>query len=128
MLCFSFQLCFQPPQSCADIALKDPHIPSVKELHQAGVKFKPGSSKNLLDIKFNEGILEIPLLTVYDTTERLYRNILAFEMMHCYTRYFNQYIIMMNYLVNTAKDAELLLQNKIIGLGYTENVVHGKCG
>ncbi|GAY58134.1 DUF862 domain-containing protein [Citrus sinensis] len=115
-------LCLQPSQSRADIALKDPNIPSVKELHQAGVKFKPGSSKNLLDIKFNEGILEIPFLTVYGSTERLYRNVLAFERMHCYTRYLNDYIIMMNYLVSTSKDAELLLQNEIIGLGNTEAV------
>ncbi|GAY58132.1 hypothetical protein CUMW_184730, partial [Citrus unshiu] len=77
-------LCLQPSQLRAHIELKDPNIPSVKELHQAGVKFKPGSSKNLLDIKFNEGILEIPFLTVYD--------------------------------------AELLLQNEIIGLGDTEAV------
>ncbi|ESR59119.1 hypothetical protein CICLE_v10015398mg [Citrus x clementina] len=115
-------LCLQPSQSRAHIPLKDVNIPSVKELHQAGVKFKPGSSNNLLDIKFNEGILEIPFLTVYGSTERLYRNVLAFEMMHGYTGYFNDYIIMMNYLVNTPKDAELLVQNEIIGLGDTEAV------
>ncbi|ESR59108.1 hypothetical protein CICLE_v10015308mg [Citrus x clementina] len=115
-------LCLQPSQSRAVIALKDVIIPSVKELHQAGVKFKRGSSKNLLDIKFNEGILEIPFLTVYDSTERLYRNVLAFERMHCYTKYLNDYILMMNYLVSTSKDAELLLQNEIIGLGDTEAV------
>ncbi|GAY58125.1 transmembrane protein [Citrus sinensis] len=115
-------LCLQPSQSRAVFALKDLNIPSVMELHQAGVKFKRGSSKDLLDIKFNEGILEIPFLTVYDPTERLYRNVLAFEMMHSYTKYLNDYIIMMNYLVSTSKDAELLLQNEIIGLGNTEAV------
>ncbi|KAH9740791.1 transmembrane protein [Citrus sinensis] len=112
----------KPSQSRAVFALKDLNIPSVMELHQAGVKFKRGSSKDLLDIKFNEGILEIPFLTVYDPTERLYRNVLAFEMMHSYTKYLNDYIIMMNYLVSTSKDAELLLQNEIIGLGNTEAV------
>ena len=44
-------LCLQPSQSHSDIALKDVNIPSLKELHQAGVKFKSASSKNLLDIK-----------------------------------------------------------------------------
>ena len=115
-------LCLQPSQSPADSALNDRNIPSVKELHQAGVKFEPGSSKNLLDIKFNEGILEIPFLTVYDSTEHLYRNLLAFESMHYYTRHFNDYIVMMNYLVSTPKDAELLVQNKIFGLGDVEAV------
>ncbi|KAH9740775.1 DUF862 domain-containing protein [Citrus sinensis] len=115
-------LCLQPSQSRAVIALKDLNIPSVKKLDQAGIKFKRGSSKDLLDIKFNEGILEIPFLRVDETTERLYRNVLAFENMHCYTGYFNDYILMMNYLVSTPKDAELLLQNEIIGLGDTEAV------
>ncbi|KAH9723292.1 DUF862 domain-containing protein [Citrus sinensis] len=89
----------------------DQNIPSVKELHEAGVKFKSGSSKNLIDIKFSDGILEIPFFTVYyyDT-----------ERMHGCPSYFNDYIIMMSCLVNTPKDAEFLIQNKIIGLGFSE--------
>ena len=44
--------------------------PSVKELHQAGVKFVLSSSKNLLDIKFdrNKGRLEFPRLQLEDGT------------------------------------------------------------
>ena len=42
--------------------------PSVKELHQAGVKFVLSSSKHLLDIKFdrNKGRLEFPRLQLDD--------------------------------------------------------------
>ncbi|KDO62957.1 hypothetical protein CISIN_1g036149mg, partial [Citrus sinensis] len=110
-------------QSRAGTELKDPNIPSLKELHQAGVKFKPaakGSTQNLLDINFNQGILEIPYLTLYDATERLYRNLIAFERLHGYAGYFNDFIIMMADLVKTPKDAELLIRNKIFGLGNTE--------
>ncbi|GAY58129.1 hypothetical protein CUMW_184700 [Citrus unshiu] len=55
----------------------------MKELHQAGVKFKPapGQPKPTLN-NFNQGILEISFFKVYDDTERAYRNLLAFERMH----------------------------------------------
>ncbi|KAK9204261.1 hypothetical protein WN943_014519 [Citrus x changshan-huyou] len=106
-------LCLHPSQMPDQVKLKndDQNIPSVKELHEAGVKFKSGSSKNLIDIKFSDGILEIPFFTVYyyDT-----------ERMHGCPSYFNDYIIMMSCLVNTPKDAEFLIQNKIIGLGFSE--------
>ncbi|ESR59116.1 hypothetical protein CICLE_v10015467mg [Citrus x clementina] len=117
-------LCLQPSQSRAQIMLKDQNIPSVKELHQAGVKFKPaaGSTKSLLDINFNQGILEIPFFEVYDDTERAYRNLLAFERMHGYKGYFNDYIIMMACLISCPKDAELLVQNEVLVLGITETV------
>jgi hypothetical protein len=51
-------------------------VPSVKELHQARVKFVWSSSKNLLDIKLdrNKGRLEFPRLKFADETEILIRN------------------------------------------------------
>ncbi|GAY58121.1 DUF862 domain-containing protein [Citrus sinensis] len=117
-------LCLQPSQSRAQITLKDQNIPSVEELHEAGVKFKPaaGSTKNLLDINFNQGILEIPFFKVYENTQRAYRNLLAFESMHGYKKYFNDYIIMTACLISCPKDAELLVQNEVIRLGNTETV------
>ncbi|KAH9723278.1 DUF862 domain-containing protein [Citrus sinensis] len=105
-------LCLHPSQMPDQVKLKndDQNIPSVKELHEAGVKFKSG-----------DGILEIPFFTVYYyDTEPLYRNLLAFERMHGCPSYFNDYIIMMSCLVNTPKDVEFLIQNKIIGLGFSE--------
>jgi len=39
-------------QPCEELELLT--APSVKELHQAGVKFVQSSSKNLLDIKFDK--------------------------------------------------------------------------
>ncbi|BBN69769.1 hypothetical protein Prudu_1167S000400, partial [Prunus dulcis] len=38
--------------------LKTLNIPSIKEMHQAGVKIKVGSSKNLVDIQFANGTLK----------------------------------------------------------------------
>ncbi|XP_050126033.1 UPF0481 protein At3g47200-like isoform X7 [Malus sylvestris] len=91
-------------------------VPSMTKLHQAGVKFKARSSKNLFDMCFQEGILEIPNLNISDSTELVLRNLVAFEQCHCTpnTRYFNDYIFLMDYLVNTPNDVELLVKNGIV--------------
>ena len=117
-------LCLQQShtQSCAQSGINYQNIPGVKELEQSGVQFKLRSSKNLLDIKFKNGILEIPFLTVTDMTERFYRNLLAFEHMHGYSGYFNAYVMIMHFLVYTPKDADLLIQNGIIRLGDSEKL------
>ncbi|RXH72450.1 hypothetical protein DVH24_012134 [Malus domestica] len=91
-------------------------VPSLTKLRQAGVKFKARSGKNLFDICFKDGILEIPKLNIYDNTELVLRNLIAFEQCHC-TRnayYFSDYIILMDYFVNTPNDVELLVKNGIV--------------
>ncbi|KAK9220773.1 hypothetical protein WN944_009197 [Citrus x changshan-huyou] len=45
----------------------------------------------------------------------LYRNLLAFEWLHDYTPYFNDYIIIIAILITAPKDAELLFENEIVG-------------
>ncbi|KAJ0020174.1 hypothetical protein Pint_31158 [Pistacia integerrima] len=89
--------------------------PSVTKLYQAGVKFKLGSSKNLFDIKFHNGILEIPRITTRSTMEYAVKNILAFEKNQGRIENFlNDYVIFINYLANSPKDAEILVQHGII--------------
>ena len=56
--------------------------PTATELHQSGVKFKRSDKSPLLDITFNNGILEIPQLKIYDVIEILFRNLQAFEQCH----------------------------------------------
>ena len=116
------RLCLQPPQSRAQIEFRRQNMPGAKELHHSGVKFNVGTSKNPFDITFDKGIIKIPFVTIYDDTESFYRNVLAFERMHGYTRYLNHYIIIMSYLVHTPEDGELLIQNGIIGLGNSERL------
>ncbi|KAI7994616.1 UPF0481 protein [Camellia lanceoleosa] len=89
-------------------------IPSATELHEAGVKFKVSSSKNLFDIKFSGNILEIPHTRIIDPTECLLRNIIAYEQCHYNDKFFADYSMIMDYLINTSKDVELLVQAKII--------------
>ncbi|KAL7164275.1 hypothetical protein ACSBR2_040229 [Camellia fascicularis] len=96
-------------------------IPSATELHEAGVKFKVSSSKKLFDIKFSGNILEIPHTRIIDATERLLRNIIAYEQCHCDDKYFADYAMLMDYLINTSKDVELLVQAKIIENWLSDN-------
>ncbi|XP_021800110.1 UPF0481 protein At3g47200-like isoform X3 [Prunus avium] len=90
------------------------NTPSITELHRAGVKFKVGSPKNLFGIRFANGILEIPKLAISDETELTIRNLLAFEQCHCMENYINDYVVIMDRFVNTAKDVELLVKHGIV--------------
>ncbi|KAL3745394.1 hypothetical protein ACJRO7_014493 [Eucalyptus globulus] len=54
-------------------------IPSVTELVAARVELKRGKSNRLFDIGFKNGVLEIPRLHLYHTTESYFWNLIAFE-------------------------------------------------
>nr|XP_034912581.1 putative UPF0481 protein At3g02645 isoform X5 [Populus alba] len=117
-------ICQRPSQQMQPTQLTNLTIPSVAELHQAGMKFKLGSSINLLDIKFddNKGTLEIPHKIIDDHTEILLRNLQAFEQCHCGVNiYVCDYITMLSFLVTSAKDVEILVQNGILENGLPDN-------
>jgi len=92
------------------------HLPSATELLEAGVKFKVNTkSKCLLDLRFSGGVLEIPSLIVEDRTETLFRNMVALELCH-YPKesYIIDYVAILDYLINTGTDVDILVQNKIL--------------
>lgn len=88
--------------------------PTATELHQSGVKFKRSDKISLLDITFNNGILEIPQLKIYDWIEILFRNLQAFEQCHHGNgdTFVNDYITFISCLVGATKDVEVLAQNE----------------
>ncbi|XP_077217787.1 UPF0481 protein At3g47200-like [Tasmannia lanceolata] len=101
-------------------------IPSVTELKEAGVKFKPKKMMgSFLDVNFSKGVMEIPHISIYDSTNSLFRNFIAFEQCFPTSRaHFTDYTILMDCLINTPKDVSILKQNKIIHhmLGSDEEV------
>ncbi|KAB1212255.1 hypothetical protein CJ030_MR5G025023 [Morella rubra] len=115
--------------------LKTMATPSVTELHQAGVKFKVGSSRNLFDIHFEKGILEIPRFNVSASSEIIIRNIMAFEQYSSVERYMNDYIVLLSCLVSTPKDVDLLVKYGVIekrshineGANRIQNLSQGAC-
>ncbi|KAI5355071.1 hypothetical protein L3X38_007966 [Prunus dulcis] len=88
--------------------------PSMTKLHQAGVKFNVGSSKNLFDMQFKKNTLEIPKIEIHDYTELTHRNLIAFEQCHCVDKYISDYVFILDKFVNTPKDVEMLVENRIV--------------
>jgi hypothetical protein len=92
------------------------HIPSATYLIEAGIEFRrSGTSKSILDIKFADGVLEIPSLLIQDTTETLFLNLISYEQCYpdCETR-FTSYAVLLDNLINTTKDLEILCDKEII--------------
>jgi len=86
------------------------------------VKFKVGPSKCLFDLKFTSGVLEIPRLKLYSYTESLFRNLLALEQCHYLDdAYFTDYIRILDFLIDTAKDVNLLVRKGILVNGLGDN-------
>ena len=88
---------------------------SATQLREAGVKFEVGPNKCVLDLSFKEGVLEIPLLEFQDDTEAYVRNIMALEQCnHTEDRYFTDFYLILDRLINTDKDVDLLSHKGII--------------
>ncbi|KAM1454181.1 hypothetical protein FF1_003687 [Malus domestica] len=102
-------------------------IRSVKKLHQVGIEFKKGEAASFLDIKFRNGVLEVPQMTVDDLRVHLFLNFVAFEQCynHCH-KHITTYAVFMNCLNGTPADTSFLCDRNIIEnyLGSDEEVTH----
>ncbi|KAA8546380.1 hypothetical protein F0562_002881 [Nyssa sinensis] len=87
-------------------------IPCLTELHEAGVSFQVVKSSLLscFDISFAQGHLKIPNFTVDDSTETLFRNIIAYEQHSSDVKpmCFTDYTYFMDKLINAKKDVTTL--------------------
>uniref|UniRef100_A0A7C8ZPV6 Uncharacterized protein n=1 Tax=Opuntia streptacantha TaxID=393608 RepID=A0A7C8ZPV6_OPUST len=113
------RLCHLPstlrPQRPSSHSLKFELCPSVTRLNEAGVKFVASQSTDLLNIRFSNGVLEIPRLVLTDQTESLFRNVMVFEQCHHFSdSYIIDYFAFFDGLINTPEDVEMLVQNGVI--------------
>jgi hypothetical protein len=111
----------QPTRPHRPKILKRLTTSTAKPLHQAGVQFQSGSDQKLLHIEFNKEFLKIPQFRISDDTEILLRNLQAFEQCHCGDNYVGNYIHMMDLLVDSPEDVEILVRYGII-----ENLLSNK--
>ena len=77
------------------------------------MKFKRPEKSSSLDIRFSNGILEIPQLKIFDQTEILFRNLQAFEQCHgrnAHT-FINDDIYFISCVVRAPNDVEVLVNN-----------------
>lgn len=90
-------------------------ISCATELRAAGIKFHKDTTKHQLDLSFENGVFKIPPLQIHDSTDSLFRNLIAFEqsMPGC-GQYMTSYALLMDRLVDTSSDVELLAKKRII--------------
>ncbi|QHN91034.1 UPF0481 protein At3g47200-like [Arachis ipaensis] len=111
---------FHLKQSISPLSRKKETLPFLKsaiQLHEAGVKFKVINKRSLclLDLKFSGHTLEIPQIELEDKTEIWLRNMVALE--QCYypdESYITDYTAVLDYLINTEKDVDFLVNKGII--------------
>ncbi|KAI3852307.1 hypothetical protein MKX03_018952 [Papaver bracteatum] len=98
----------------------------IPKLKRVGVKFvKSSTNGSFLDIKFKDGVMEIPLIIIQDQKNTLLRNLIAYE--QCCdgnVTYMPSYAFFMDSLINTGDDVGVLRKQGIITsyLGDDEDV------
>ncbi|KAF5469030.1 hypothetical protein F2P56_013131 [Juglans regia] len=93
---------------------------SAAQLDEVGLKFKKRESIDNkywspLELKYEDGVLEIPPFQLDSSTEIYARNLVAFE--ECHYRedpYITDYYIMLSMLIKTVKDMDVLVRKQII--------------
>ncbi|GMP81508.1 hypothetical protein CsSME_00036194 [Camellia sinensis var. sinensis] len=110
-------------------------FPSASDLDLAGVQFENRAGEDLFHVEFvkppgplgccRRAHFEIPTLSIYDDTEPLLRNLIAFE--QCcpnVPRHISSYGFFMDTLINSAQDVELLEKAEILHnyLGTSQDV------
>ncbi|WOL06400.1 UPF0481 protein [Canna indica] len=91
-------------------------IPTATRLKEFGVHLKrKKNAASILDITFKNGKLEIPHLTVDYNTNKIFRNLIAFEQCNVdVNSHFTLYSLAMNCIIDTATDVVLLQDAGII--------------
>ncbi|CAL5422704.1 unnamed protein product [Camellia sinensis] len=86
-------------------------------LLKAGIRLHVDeSSENLLDIKFDKGVVTMPPLQIQESiTESIFRNLIAFEQCSIGTSHqIASYVLLMKRLLSSSHDVEILRIRKII--------------
>lgn len=98
----------------------DANIPShviqcVSKLRRAGIRLNMVKEDSFLVVKFRNGVLEMPAITIDDFMSAFLLNCVAFEQCHnSSSKHVTTYATLLDYLVNTSKDVEYLGDRNII--------------
>ncbi|KAK4425610.1 hypothetical protein Salat_1755000 [Sesamum alatum] len=93
-------------------------IQSTSGLQEVGIRFqKTEGTSGFMDITFENGVLRIPPLNIFDETESQFRNLIAYEqyLPDCEARYVSDYTFFMHCLIRTPEDVRWLCYYGIIG-------------
>ncbi|KAM7461763.1 hypothetical protein LguiA_029884 [Lonicera macranthoides] len=91
-------------------------IPCATKLREDGIKFEKMQEGNFFDIKFKNGIMRISPLTIEDRTESFFWNLIAYKQYsdNNQFKFVTDYVKVMDCLINSPKDVELLCHHGII--------------
>ncbi|GER54859.1 hypothetical protein STAS_32492 [Striga asiatica] len=100
-------------------------IHSASELSDANVQFEVQISNSLFDLDFKNGVMFMPTLTVEDRTECFFRNLIAYEQYFPDERlnFVTDYVRLLDCLINSTKDVEILSECGIIDNWLGDNQV-----
>jgi len=91
------------------------HVYNASQLIEAGLEFNVSPNKSILDLTYENGVLTMPILNIHDVTEVLFRNMMTYEDCHySATKIISQYVVILDFLINTEKDVDILIDKKII--------------
>ncbi|WCJ34359.1 hypothetical protein M5689_015672 [Euphorbia peplus] len=87
----------------------------VSKLRRSGIKLTQGNADSFLVVKFKNGIIEMPTITIDDAMSSFLLNCIAYEQCHNgSSKHFTTYATFLDCLVNTFKDVEYLCDKNII--------------
>ncbi|BAT77058.1 hypothetical protein VIGAN_01514100 [Vigna angularis var. angularis] len=89
-------------------------LESATKLKKDGIKFKRSKAKCLLNLKFSNGVLEVPPFTLHHFTEMLFSNMIALEQHQNDSQPFTSYALLMQAMVCTENDAKLFHKLRIL--------------
>ncbi|KAL0720045.1 hypothetical protein Bca4012_069369 [Brassica carinata] len=92
-------------------------IPSVTELHKAGVKFKPTPDGNVSTVSFDpsSGHFHLPVINLDINTETVLRNLVAYEASNTSgPLVFTRYTELINGIIDSEEDVRLLREQGVL--------------
>ncbi|KAG4983626.1 hypothetical protein JHK87_028375 [Glycine soja] len=102
-------------------------IPSVTELHKAGIGFQPAKLGGISGIEYDEGtcMFSLPSIKLNVNSEVIMRNLMAYESLIDSKRplVFSRYVEIMRAIIGTREDVKLLVQREIIQTELSDQVV-----
>ncbi|KAL6660791.1 hypothetical protein ACP70R_001826 [Stipagrostis hirtigluma subsp. patula] len=107
---------FYPPQFQQEVSSNsETTMDSALEFWETGVNFKRSKTQSVQDIDFEDGVLSMPLLEVNHATEKIFRNLMAFEKLH-WTKGNDatDYFIFMDNIIESERDVALLRSKGVL--------------
>ncbi|KAH7300871.1 hypothetical protein KP509_23G000800 [Ceratopteris richardii] len=119
-----------PPPSSSNAAVeiveKPTHFPGAVKLHSSGITFDALDPGNMVSVKYDaeKAILYVPKIRVRDNTERLFRNLIAYEAHLIDEVHALSYFRFMSSLADGPDDVALLVEKGVLAqdIGSNEEV------